>query len=219
MSKTEVLVDTVFFNKLSNEGKNVDDFKTVLDRLEYKPIVHPYVADNELDVYGYFERLRTEGYARVADYSEFLKDEADRTLYEFYFIDLYDKLRIALEKKGGKKQIGKLVIPENQTVFTMRKSGMSLGDVHMILMALFMKIPIMLTDDSDLGLLRELAKKHFNSDEYKLEIFNTSDVLMKVAVLEETTISKALLIDILNRVGGRSRRSELKSIWNANHML
>ena len=94
---------------------------------------------------------------------------------------------------------------------------MSLGDVHMILMAFYTKIPIILTDDSDLELLRGLVHSHFDSDTYNLEILDTADVLMKIAILEETTLSKAKLVEILKRVGGRARKSELNTLWNENH--
>lgn len=55
MGKTEVLVDTVFLQKLSAKGKNVWAFKRVLEELEFVPVVHPYVASNELDMFPYFQ--------------------------------------------------------------------------------------------------------------------------------------------------------------------
>ena len=55
MNKKEVLVDTVFLEKLSCDGKNLETFKKVLSDLEYKPVVHPYIATNELDMHSYFD--------------------------------------------------------------------------------------------------------------------------------------------------------------------
>ena len=72
MNKKEVIVDTVFLEKLSCDGKNLEIFKKVLSDLEYKPVVHPYIAANELDVHPYFDKLVAEGVVRVADYNEFL---------------------------------------------------------------------------------------------------------------------------------------------------
>ena len=43
MKKTEVVVDTCFLQKLSSEGKAVDNIKKVLAELEYIPVVHPYI--------------------------------------------------------------------------------------------------------------------------------------------------------------------------------
>ena len=45
MSKKEAIVDTCFFNKLSNDGKKIEAFKKVLVDLDYKPVVHPYIAE------------------------------------------------------------------------------------------------------------------------------------------------------------------------------
>ena len=81
MSKKEVLVDTCFFNKLSNNGKNIETFKKVLVDLDYKPVVHPYIAEKELDVFPYFTKLLEEGFIRKAEYSEFIEDEDDAELY------------------------------------------------------------------------------------------------------------------------------------------
>lgn len=69
------------------------------------------------------------------EYSEFIEDGDDAELYEQYFSELYEEMRDYLEIKGEKKQIEKLAIPKGQTIYTYRRAGMSLGDVHMILMA------------------------------------------------------------------------------------
>lgn len=66
MHKKEVLVDTAFLGKLSCDGKNIETFKKVLSDLKFKPVVHPYIAANELDMYSYFDSLVAEGFVRVA---------------------------------------------------------------------------------------------------------------------------------------------------------
>lgn len=62
MHKKEVLVDTAFLGKLSCDGKNIETFKKVLSDLKFKPVVHPYIAANELDMYSYFDSLVAEGF-------------------------------------------------------------------------------------------------------------------------------------------------------------
>ena len=51
MKKTEVVVDTCFLQKLSSEGKSVDNIKKVLAELEYIPVVHPYIFEHEFVFY------------------------------------------------------------------------------------------------------------------------------------------------------------------------
>ena len=83
MSKKEAIVDTCFFNKLSNDGKNSEVLKKVLTDLDYKPVVHPYIAEKELDMFPHFNKLVEEGFIRKAEYSEFIEDEYDKNFFDF----------------------------------------------------------------------------------------------------------------------------------------
>lgn len=217
MSKKEAIVDTCFFNKLSNDGKNIEAFKKVLVDLDYKPVVHPYIAEKELDVFPHFNKLVEEGFIRKAEYSEFIEDEDDAELYEQYFPELYEEMREYLEIKGSKKQIEKLVIPKGQTIYTYRRAGMSLGDVHMILMAFFMRLPIILSEDGDIEFLRSVAKRKISSASYNLDIYNVMDLIMMIAKKEDTTFSKKELEKVVLEVKERARLSEVKQVWNETH--
>lgn len=217
MSKKEAIVDTCFFNKLSNDGKNIEAFKKVLVDLDYKPVVHPYIAEKELDVFPHFNKLVEEGFIRKAEYSEFIEDEDDAELYEQYFPELYEEMREYLEIKGAKKQIEKLAIPKGQTIYTYRKASMSLGDVHMILMAFFMRLPIILSEDGDIEFLRSVAKRKISSDSYNLDIYNVMDLIMMIAKKEDTTFSKKELEKAVLEVKERARLSEVKQVWNETH--
>lgn len=217
MSKKEAIVDTCFFNKLSNDGKNIEAFKKVLVDLDYKPVVHPYIAEKELDVFPHFNKLVEEGFIRKAEYSEFIEDEDDAELYEQYFPELYEEMREYLEIKGSKKQIEKLVIPKGQTIYTYRRAGMSLGDVHMILTAFFMRLPIILSEDGDIEFLRSVAKRKISSASYNLDIYNVMDLIMMIAKKEDTTFSKKELEKVVLEVKERARLSEVKQVWNETH--
>ena len=217
MSKKEAIVDTCFFNKLSNNGKNIEAFKKVLVDLEYKPVVHPYIAEKELDVFPQFNKLIEEGFIRKAEYSEFIEDEDDAELYEQYFPELYEEMREYLEIKGSKKRIEKLAIPKGQTIYTYRRAGMSLGDVHMILMAFFMRLPIILSEDGDIEFLRSVAKRKISSNSYNLDIYNVVDLIMMIAQKEDTTFSKKELEKVVLEAKERARLSEVKQAWNETH--
>ena len=217
MHKKEVLVDTAFLGKLSCDGKNIETFKKVLSDLKFKPVVHPYIAANELDMYSYFDSLVAEGFVRVAQYSDFLCDDEDRALYEAYFIDVHNTLRKYLEAAGGKKQLEKLVLPAGQTVFTYRKAAMSLGDVHMILMAFFMRMQVVLTEDADIDILRSITRRKMERESYTLEIYNAVDLLIMIANKENTVFMKSDLVNIIKSIGERAHLSEVKQVWNKTH--
>lgn len=217
MSNKEVLIDTATLQKLSNNGRDLNTFKSVLTDLEFHPVVHPYIASNELDMQSYFKELVSEGAIRVAEYSEFLPDKNAKELYEAYFIDIHNEIRKNLEAVGSRKKLDKLDLPKGQTVFSYRKAQMSLGDVHIILMAFFMQMPIILTEDSDIKLLRSITRRKMASDKYNLAIYNAVDLLRMIAEKEDTTFSKNQLIDIVKRIGERAHQAEIKQAWNAHH--
>lgn len=217
MSKREVLVDTGFLEKISQDGKDLRTFKKILSDLEYSLVIHPYIAEKELDMYSYFEEWKKEGFIRVAKYDEFLQDDTDRELYAEYFVDIHDKLREYLEVIGGKKQLEKLVLPRGQTVFSYRRAAMSLGDVHIILMAFFMKMPVILTEDSDITALRSITKRKMNSELYVLDIYNAIDLLKLIAQKENNSFSKKELLDIAKSIGERKHQSEIKQVWDSYH--
>ena len=86
--------------------------------MDYKPIVHPYVSENELSMFSYFNNLVKEGVVRVAEYNEFLIDEDDTDLYKQYFYELYDEMKEYFEIQGGKKQLEKLQMTQRMELNT-----------------------------------------------------------------------------------------------------
>lgn len=217
MNKRDVLVDTVFLLKLSQYGKEIETFKRILDDLDFSPVVHPYIANHELDMYPFFDALVKEGYIRVFDYDTFLPDEEDREYYEARFVEIHNEIREYLKASGGKKQLEKLALPSGQTVFTYRKAGMSLGDVHMILMAFFLKIPVILTEDSDIELLRGIARRRMGSASYQLDIINAVDVILLVAKKQQGSFSKKGLVEVVKGIGERGYQSKVKQAWSEAH--
>ncbi len=219
MGKTEVIVDTCFLQKLSSEGKVIDNIKKVLAELNYIPVVHPYIYEHELSLHSYFVRLVEEGYIRVIQYNEFQKDASDKQSYEAYYDVLYEDMRLALEASGGPKQIEKLSLHKGQTIYNMHKQGSSMGDVHMILMASYLQMPILLTEDSDIELLRDIARKRMRLGQYSLQILNGVQLIEKIAQKQNSTITVKELEAILKGMGERGAVSDIKAMRREKHSV
>lgn len=217
MEKIEAIVDTCFLQKLSSEGKNIDNIKRVIDELSFALVCHPYIARHEFGLYSYLQNLVKTGYIREIPYDEFIKDELDKELYEAYYEQLYEDFRQFLKMKDGPKQIEKLELAPGTSIYDMHKQGSSMGDVHMLLMAMFMRLPIVLTEDSDIEILSTLAKKRIDVGSYTLKIYDAVDLLKEIAAKDESSITKKDLEKILNDLGKRQYRSEIKTIWNEHH--
>jgi hypothetical protein len=217
MANNEAIVDTCFIQKLSSGGDKVENIKLVLDELGYNPVVHPYIAEHELSLYSYSDNLVKTGYIRKIDYNEFLRDDYDKSLYEGYFKVVYEDMHSYLEASGGPKQVEKIDFEHGFDIYNSHRQGSSFGDVHMILMAAFLRLPIILSEDSDIELLRTIAKKRVQLGSFILDIYNGVDLIKKIAEKEDTKLTKKDLESILLNMGERKHRSEMKAIWNENH--
>lgn len=219
MGKTEVIVDTCFLQKLSSEGKAIDNIKKVLAELEYTPVVHPYIYEHELALHSYFVRLVKDGYIRVIEYNEFHKDAMDKQTYEDYYDVLYEEMRLTLEAMNSPKQVEKLCLQKGQTIYNTHKQGSSMGDVHMILMASYLQMPILLTEDSDIEMLRDIAKRRMRLGQYSLQILNGVQLIEEIAKKQDSSITVKEIELILKAIRERSVVSSIKAIWRENHTM
>lgn len=126
-------------------------------------------------------------------------------------------MRKNLAVAGGAKQIEKLSIPSGETIYSVHRQGSSMADVHMILMAAFLHLPVILTEDSDIELLRAIAKKRLSFGDFSLQIYNAVDLVMQAAEREDTPLTKKELEFILSCMRERKHRAELTKIWNEHH--
>lgn len=219
MGKTEVIVDTCFLQKLSSEGKAIDNIKKVLAELEYTPVAHPYIYEQELSLHSYFVRLVEEKYIRVIQYNEFQKDAIDKQTYEAYYGVLYEDMRLALEAMNSPKKVEKLCLHRGQTIYNTHKQGSSMGDVHMILMASYLQMPILLTEDSDIEMLRDIAKRRMHLGQYSLQILNGVQLIEEIAKKRDTSISIKEIELILKAMRERNAISSIKAVWRGNHTV
>lgn len=219
MGKTEVIVDTCFLQKLSSEGKAINNIKKVLAEFEYIPVAHPYIYEHELSLHSYFVRLVEEKDIRVIQYNEFQKDAVDKQLYEAYYGVLYEDMRLALKAMNSPKQVEKLCLHKGQTIYNTHKQGSSMGDVHMILMASYLQIPILLTEDSDIEMLRDIAKRRMRLGQYSLQIFNGVQLIEEMAKKQNTSISVKEIESILKAMRKRDAIPRIKTVWRENHTV
>ena len=135
---------TCFLQKIASKGTHSDNIRKVIDNSGYLPVAHKYVAEQEFALHDYIQKLIKDGYIAIIEYEEFLEDDLSKHLYEAQFEDIYNEMRIHLQNCGGLKQMPELNIPKGRDIYTHHISGNSMGDVHMILMASLMRLPVFL---------------------------------------------------------------------------
>lgn len=216
MDKKEAVVDTCFLLKLSAGGKKIDYIKLLLNELEYVPVIHPYIYNYEILNDG-IKRLIDEGYIRKIDYNEFLTTEFEKQLYCDYFEQIYEIMRKRQKAVNSPKTPKKLELKGKQTIYNVRCAGSSIGDVHMILMASFMGLPIILTEDNDIEVLRSIADKQMSFSKISIEILCASDLIINLAQKDTCSLSKNELETILSEIGERKKRTLFREAWNSSH--
>ena len=87
----------------------------------------------------------------------------------------------------------------------------------MILMAFFMRMPVVLTEDADIDILRSITRRKMERESYTLEIYNAVDLLIMIANKENTVFMKSDLVNIIKSIGERAHLSEVKQVWNKTH--
>ena len=87
----------------------------------------------------------------------------------------------------------------------------------MILMAFFAEMPIILTEDSDIDMLRSITRRKMGSERYTLNIYSVLDLLIMIAEKEETSFEKNDLVNVVKSIGERVHQSDVKQAWNRTH--
>lgn len=215
MSKPEALVDTCFLQKFSKDGKNVGMLKKILENLDFRPVIHPYIWENELKIFSYMEKLKEEGWFRIASYDEFLLDDDDAELYKQQFSELYILLGEYYEMINSKKHVSAL--PDNCDIFTFRKAESSIGDVHVILMASYSQIPVIFTEDGDITALKSIAQRKIQTESYQMEIYDALGALELIIKKPDCPFSKKEVEKILNELQKRKERSKYHKLWDTYH--
>ena len=131
------VLDADFLNKINAiRSANPDElFLKLMTELSCSPVVHPFVAE-ELFNCGLAQRMLAAGHIRKIGYDEFLPNER-RSQYDQSFRELYHILTLA--------EYGIEIEPDDD-IFS-RHAGKSYGEVHSILMASQLKIPVFYSND------------------------------------------------------------------------
>ncbi len=89
----------------------------------------------------------------------------------------------------------------------------------MILMASYLQMPILLTEDSDIEMLRDIAKRRMRLGQYSLQILNGVQLIEEIAKKQNTSISVKEIESILKAMRKRDVISSIKAVWRENHTI
>lgn len=184
MNNNVVLLDADFCNIILQNDKNISFFKSIFEILNINPAIHIYVFDNELFHNNSIKTLVSENYIKILNYSDFLIDDVDTVSYQQYFHDYYFFMNS--EKLG------------NLDIFTYRKSGYNLGEIHSLITAQICKIPVFMSNDKG---AKELAYNRINSTAFQIIVKNIEEVFNECEKISKlnSTIKRSIIKDITKK--------------------
>lgn len=165
MYSDEILLDSDFCNMFSDLNTqdtkiDVDElYRKIINQIGKKPCIHKYIVESELLSNNYIKEKIKNHEIRVIDYNEIIKDDDDKLYYKTLFHEYYkflyetDCLKNKINPKITEKEF-------SGDVFTSRKAGVNLGEIHSLITSFFLGIPIFLSNDNG---AKELADKKINT--------------------------------------------------------
>jgi len=190
----EAIIDTDFFNKITlapyiDDGKDL--FIRTMNELNIQPVVHYYVAEREMSVKNVIAtELLYSGYLKVYHKEDIVKSEDDEQLYASYFRKWYNYLNFDKPR-----------LEKNVDVFELLRADHSLGEIHSTLMAYFLKLKMIMSDDSDAAALVKYAGLS------EIEVWNLVDVYSIIGV---KTIKSITIKEVENVIRSENSRDSIK---------
>ena len=164
MDKILAVVDSDFVQKIG-EIRNRDSydlFCKLMNELNCVPVVHPYVMEHELFNCALAKKLRDNNVLLIIEYKDFMPTTRKQQ-YESAFRDLYHVL--TMNEYGIEED-------PDSNIFTSH-AGKSYGEIHSVLMASQMQIPIFYSNDHGAKTLclrfRNLVAKNIQEICFELE--------------------------------------------------
>lgn len=169
MDSNRVLLDSDFCNMLTEIDSEKINSRKLLENLlsvtGKQACIHEYLVTQELFNNVIIQEFITKGTIKELSFTEITNQNVDKPLYEATF-DQYFKTMNEEEFTS---------VSSGFDCFTFRKSDYNLGEIHSIIAARFLNIPLFYTND---GGAKFLAKQ-YNSNDSKVELISGLDLMIQ----------------------------------------
>lgn len=179
-----VVIDSDFCNMIA-PGNNIEKEKefvrSIFNSLQKKPVVHIFVSEQELLTNKVIKELVEENFIDVINYDTFLPEEIFKTQYAETFADFYNFM-------NGES------IEKVFDVITKHHSKKNMGEIHSLILAQYMGIPIFMSNDNG---AKNLAKSKINTQSFSIDVMNVCEVFCEIKRNGTIQIDKKAVRSIL----------------------
>lgn len=197
--RIKAAIDADFFRKITDYERGTALFLRVMNELNIQPVMHEFVAGNELEGNPYLQELLEANEIIVIHYSDYLK-AADRESYEDYFREAYERINRFPFARGG-------------NIYTYAENQESLGEIRSFYMAKKLGYTYFMSDDAD---ARTLAR-NFSSSKYKVIVQTLYDVFTECRAKGTSLMWKDIKVTATNAMRKRQDKlNKLKEIYGGS---
>lgn len=180
MDSNLVLLDADFCNLILKKPDNIPFFKDIFKILNKKPAVHTYILKHELLNNIHIQHLVKEGFIKIIEYDYFLASEFDKHSYKIAFEDFYLYI-------NGKEL-------NNFNIFIDRRAKHNLGEIHSLITAQYLNIPLFMSNDHG---AKELAKSKINTSMFKIDVHNAKEVIEHCKSIEPNKLDNKIIRSVI----------------------
>lgn len=191
-----VALDADFLNSVL-----VDDglvFISLMKSLDVVPVVHCFVANQELFGNSLADKLIKNETIKVVNYDDFLEDNYTRILYDINFRKIYQNV-------NGES------LPNSVSIYdeSFHISGKNAGEILTELMCKEMRIPLFASNDWG---AKKYAKIYINSSDYQLDVKNLIDIL-RIVGTRVNDLSWKMVKRLLSTDNLKQYKDEIRRMW------
>lgn len=179
MGNNLVLLDADFCNLILEKSDNISFFKAIFDILDKKPAIHIYIFKHELLNNIHIQTLVQESFIKIIEYDDFLASDFDKHSYTIAFEDFYMYI-------NGKEL-------NNFNIFMDRRAKHNLGEIHSLITAQYLNIPLFMSNDKG---AKELANSKINTDAFKVDVQNIIEVVERCKSIEPNKLDNKIIRSI-----------------------
>lgn len=195
--KKDVVIDTDFFRKLTNNLTSEELFLKIMEEINKTPVMHEFVFKEELHEHSLVKKLKDGGFLKVYSFHDYLNDAN--------LDDFKEKFNAAYKKLNYQ------TFPETD-ILAYRKCEESLGEIHSSLMAWYMNMDIMMSDDVD---AKHYVTTMLTSRNKKIEVLNIFDILLHIGKMSNRNLKWKDVKGMAGRVLTKESKKyeHIKEFW------
>lgn len=200
----EVVVDTDYFNFITLNCTDKDLFLVVMNEMQFFPVLHEYVYEEELHECSFVKNLVKDGNIKIIRYTDFLLNEKKMKEYK----------RLA---EYGYEMMNGETFDNTKDIVCYHHEKENLGEIHSITLARMLKLDCFMSND---GGARSYVENHLNNNKSQIiTIYNIEDTFNYIHKNIQTSLNWGRIKNVIKQYknsglkANLERYERIRNVW------